>query len=42
MSVKWKICEKCGKKVNEVAHKCPYCKSSSFKENDSFSKVLRQ
>lgn len=31
MSVKWKICNECGKKVNEVAVKCPYCSSNSFK-----------
>lgn len=30
MTVKWKICENCGKKVNEVANKCPYCDSTSF------------
>lgn len=32
MSVNWKLCNECGKKVNEVAIKCPYCNSSSFKE----------
>lgn len=32
MTVKWKICKRCGKKVNEIADKCPYCKSSSFKD----------
>lgn len=32
MSVNWKICNDCGKKVNEVAIICPYCDSNSFKE----------
>lgn len=41
MSVKWKICDECGKKVNESAKTCPYCNSKSFsdiidvKANDS-------
>ena len=32
MSVNWKICNECGRKVNEVAIECPYCSSNSFKK----------
>lgn len=46
MTVKWKICEKCGKRVNEVADKCPYCNSTSFltdkiivRNNNSIAKI---
>ena len=28
--MEWKVCAKCGKKVNKVAEKCPYCNAVSF------------
>lgn len=36
MTVQWKICSKCQKKVNNIATKCPYCNSTSFKESNNF------
>lgn len=26
-NVKWKVCWNCGRKINEVAKKCPYCEA---------------
>ena len=34
MSVKWKICKRCGRKVNEVAVICPYCSCDEFHTTD--------
>lgn len=33
MSVIFKLCNNCGKKVNSVVNQCPYCGSSSFSES---------
>lgn len=30
--VKWKKCAKCGRRINIVAKKCPYCRSTTFTE----------
>lgn len=30
MSVQWKVCNNCNRKVNKVANQCPYCDSKSF------------
>jgi len=35
MSINWKVCADCGKKVNEVAEKCPYCNCSSFENYET-------
>jgi hypothetical protein len=35
MSINWKVCADCGKKVNEVAEKCPYCSCSSFEDYEN-------
>lgn len=32
-SVKFKLCENCGKKVNKVAEKCPYCNGTNFSDD---------
>lgn len=35
VDVKFKLCENCGKKVNESAKNCPYCNSTSFSNDTS-------
>ena len=35
VNVKFKLCENCGKKVNKIAKKCPYCNSTSFSDDTS-------
>lgn len=36
MTVQWKTCSKCQKKVNKIAKKCPYCNSTSFNDSNNF------
>lgn len=31
-TMEWKLCKKCGHKLNVVAKSCPYCSSTTFTE----------
>lgn len=42
MPVKWKICDGCGRKYNEIVEQCPYCYSKSFSDYEKNEKVKAQ
>ena len=38
MPVKWKICDGCGRKYNEIVEECPHCHSKSFTDYEKSKK----